>query len=201
MEYVIQTHGRIDLLVNSAWRGSKHVMQPYYFNALFWQQPVKLWDDHYSVGLQSNYVLSRAVANHMVELGQGLMINISFYGGKQYYNNVSYGVMKSALDRLSLDMAHDLSPYQVRVYSLYPNSVKTEGMIELAKYSSELNLDKMESPQYVGRCVLALMEDTDNKMNLQNGQVVITTEIAKTLGITDIDGSIPESLKPVLWAE
>ncbi|MTI66330.1 MAG: SDR family NAD(P)-dependent oxidoreductase [Firmicutes bacterium] len=44
-------------------------------------------------------------------------------------SNVSYGVCKEAVDRLSKDMAYELKSHKVSVFSLYPGQIRTEGMI------------------------------------------------------------------------
>lgn len=194
---VMDEQGRLDILVNNAWGGGAHVAQDYFFNTPFWEQPIALWDDHYTVGLRSNYVASKYAAEIMTKQNCGLIVNISFYGGRRYFNNVAYGVCKSAVDRLSADTAHELKDYGVSVFSLYPGHVRTEGMIEYAKYDSNVNLDEMESPQFVGRCVAALAKDKN--VIEGTGKILITAEIAKHYGFTDLNGKQPKSLRGVLW--
>lgn len=194
---VIEEQGKLDILVNNAWGGGIHATEEYFFNTPFWEQPISLWDDNYTVGLRSNYVASRLAAQIMVKQKNGLIVNISFYGGRRYFNNIAYGVCKSAIDRLSSDTAHELKDYGVSVFALYPGNVKTEGMIEYAKYDNSMDLDKMESPQFVGRCIAALAND--NSVIKDTGKILITAEIAQHYGFTDINGKQPESLKPVLW--
>lgn len=194
---VMDEQGKIDILVNNAWGGGIHAIESYFFNTPFWKQPISLWDDHYIVGVRSNYVSSKFAAEIMAEQKNGLIINISFYGGRRYLNNVSYGVSKSAVDRLSADMAYELKEYNVPVFSLYPGQVSTEGMVEFAKYDSSVAIDKMETPQFVGRCIAALANDATAIKD--TGKILITAEVAKKYGFTDIDGKQPRSLKSELW--
>ncbi|MFZ5967321.1 MAG: SDR family NAD(P)-dependent oxidoreductase [Bacillota bacterium] len=196
-ERVAEEQGRLDILVNNAWGGSAHAMKEYFFNTPFWQQPVSLWDDHYTVGLRSNYVASKFAAEMMTKQKSGLIVNISFYGGRRYFNNVAYGVCKAAVDRLSADTAHELKGYGVSVFSLYPGQISTEGMIEYAKYDSTVDLSKMESPQFVGRCVAALAKDENAIMD--TGKILITAEVAERYGFTDMNGNQPKSLRAELW--
>lgn len=192
-----EEQGRLDILVNNAWGGGIHAMNEYFFNTPFWKQPVSLWDDNYTVGLRSNYVASRLAAERMVKQKSGLIVNISFYGGRRYFNNVSYGVIKAAIDKLSADTAHELKDYGVSVFSLYPGQISTEGMIEYAKYNSTVDLSVMESPQFVGRCIAALASDKNAIKD--TGKILITAEVAESYGITDIDGRKPKSLRKELW--
>ena len=194
---VIDEQGKLDILVNNAWSGGVHAMEGYFFNTPFWKQPVSLWDDNYTVGVRSNYVASRYAAQIMSEQKNGLIVNISFYGGRRYFNNVAYGVCKTAVDRLSADMAHELKNYGIAVFSLYPGQISTEGMIEYAKYDNTVDLSKMESPQFVGRCIAALAND-DSAIK-DTGKILITAEIAEKYGFTDIDGKQPVSLRSELW--
>ena len=194
---VLREQGKIDILVNSAWGGGVHAMQGYFFGTPFWEQPISLWDDHFTVGLRSNYVASRLAARAMVGQGSGLIVNISYYGGRHYFNNVSYGVAKAAVDRLSADTAHELKAHNVAVFSLYPGTASTEGMIEYAKYDPRVDIGQMETPQFSGRCVAALASDP--KAIEETGSVLIAAEVAQRYGITDVDGKQPRSERPDKW--
>ncbi|HYF74969.1 MAG TPA: SDR family NAD(P)-dependent oxidoreductase, partial [Candidatus Nitrosocosmicus sp.] len=194
---VMKEQGRLDILVNNAWGGGMHAMQGYFFNTPFWKQPVALWDDNFNVGLRSNYIASRLAAQIMTGQKSGLIVNISFYGGRRYFNNVSYGVCKAAVDRLSADTAHELKQYGIPVFSLYPGQVSTEGMVELSKYSSEINIANMESPQYTGRCIAALAADP-NAIE-RTGEILLTGEIGEYYGFADIGGRCPRTLRAELW--
>ena len=196
-ERVLREQGKIDILVNSAWGGGVHAMQGYFFRTPFWEQPISLWDDHFTVGLRSNYVASRLAARAMVGQGSGLIVNISYYGGRHYFNNVSYGVAKAAVDRLSADTAHELMAHNVAIFSLYPGTASTEGMIEYAKYDPRVDLGRMETPQFSGRCVAALA--LDSKAIQETGSVLIAAEVAQRYGITDVDGKQPRSERPEKW--
>lgn len=193
---IIQEQGRLDILVNNAWGGSLHATQPYFFNTPFWEQPMALWDDNYLVGLRSDYYASKLAATIMVEQKNGLIVNVSYYGGRHYFNNVAYGVTKAAIDRLSADMAHELKPHGVTAISLYPGQVSTEGMLAYAKMDPSVDLDKMESPQFIGRCVAALA--LDDRLLEKTGQILITAELAETYEIRDINGNQPRSQRAEL---
>jgi dehydrogenase/reductase SDR family protein 1 len=194
---VLDEQGRIDILVNSAWGGGIHAAQPYFFNTPFWEQPVSLWDDNFTVGLRSNYVASRLAAPVMVRQQSGLIVNISYYGGRHYFNNVAYGVCKAAVDRLSKDTARELKPHGVRVFSLYPGTTSTEGMVEYARYDPSVDISRMESPQFTGRCIAALA--LDPTAIEETGAILITAEVAEKYGLTDVDGKQPRSQRAELW--
>ena len=194
---VMDEQGRIDILVNSAWGGGVHAIKGYFFGTPFWQQPVSLWDDHFNVGLRSNYVASMLAAGAMVQKKSGLIVNISYYGGRHYFNNVAYGVAKAAVDRLSADTALDLKPHNVAVFSLYPGTASTEGMTEYAKYDPRVDISAMETPRFSGRCVAALA--LDPKAIEESGSVLIAAEVAQRYGFTDVNGKQPRSERPEKW--
>lgn len=62
----------------------------------------------------------------MVPRKQGLIVNISSYGGQTYLFNVAYGVGKAALDRMAVDCGVELKKYNVACLSLMLGAVKTE---------------------------------------------------------------------------
>lgn len=74
-------------------------------------------------------------------------------------NNVTYGVCKTGIDKLTADTAHELKDFGVSVVSLYPGVVRTEGMIAAARFNEAIILSESESPQFIGRCVAALAND------------------------------------------
>ncbi len=195
---IMDEQGRLDVLVNNAWGGSLHAIQPYFFNTPFWEQPVSLWEDNYTIGLRSGYYASRLAAQIMVRQKSGLIVNISYYGGRHYFNNVAYGVTKAAIDRLSTDTALELKPHCVSVISLYPDKVSTEGMMAYAQFNPTIDLSTFETPQFVGRCIAALAQD-QNIIN-QTGEILITAEIGEKYGIRDINGNQPKSQRTELWS-
>ena len=81
---------------------------------------------------------------------------------------------------------------------IYPGSVATEGMKELAKYDPSMKVSEMESPQFVGLCVAALA--LDDKAVEKSGSVVLTSEVAEKYGFTDIDGKQLKLLEKLVLA-
>ena len=117
------------------------------FAKRFYERPIAEFDAHMNVGVRSSYVMASLVAPIMVEAKQGLIVQISSTGGAQYLFNTPYGVAHAAmLDRLTADMAAELTELGVQCVTLWPLSCVTE----------KAAFPDGESPTFVGRCLAAL---------------------------------------------
>lgn len=125
----------------------------------------------------------------MVARGRGLIVNISFWAAQKHIGNVAYGVSKAATDKMTADMAIELLPHGVTVVSLYPGLVRTEKVMEAAAW---LDLSNSESPEFVGRAVVALAGDPH--VTRHTGTVLVAARLAAEYGFTDIDGKVPRPL-------
>ncbi len=186
VEQIKQDKGRLDILVNNAWGGynrlrNRKTYKGFKWKDPFWKQPINIWDEMHIVGVRSNYVTSALATPIMIEQKSGLIVSISFYSGRKYYGNVPYGVSKAAVDRLAMDMAEELKPYDVASISLYPGHV-----IERKKSPNP----KRETPQFIGRAVAALALDAN--IMKKSGEILVAAELAKEYGFTDIDGTQPK---------
>lgn len=184
-------HGRLDLLVNNVWGGYERMVEDgvYRFAEPFWQQPLSRWDSMFEAGVRAHYVASAFAARRMVAVGRGLIVNLSFFAAQKYLSNVAYGVSKAATDRLTRDCAHELRAHGVAVVSLYPGLVRTESVMRAADY---LDLSNSESPEFVGRAVVALAADPD--VLRRSGEVLVAAALAREYGFTDLDGRTPRPL-------
>jgi hypothetical protein len=75
------------------------------------------------------------------------------------------------------------------VVSLYPGLVRTEKVMQASEW---LDLSNSESPEFVGRAVMALAADP-NLME-KTGKVLVAASLALEYGFTDIDGKTPRPL-------
>lgn len=185
-EHIGEHEGRLDVLVNNAWGGYQRLRNrkanpDFKWKDPFWQQSLELWDEMFTVGVRSNYVASVFAAQMMQKQGHGLIVSISFYSGRRYYDNVPYGVSKAAVDRLAQDMAVELAPHNVASVSLYPGHVID---------SKKTRKPKRESAQFVGRAVSALASEPD--IMKRTGEILVVAELAREFGFTDTDGTQPE---------
>jgi len=179
---------RLDVLVNNVWGGYENMVEDgeFTWGLPFWKQSLKRWDSMFAAGVRASYVASSHAARLMVPARRGLIVNISFWAAQKYVANVAYGVAKTATDKMTADMSHELREHNVAVVSLYPGLVRTEKVMEAAAY---LDLSNSESPQFIGRAVAALAADP--QIMSKSGQVVIAAALAREYGFTDIDGKQP----------
>jgi NAD(P)-dependent dehydrogenase (short-subunit alcohol dehydrogenase family) len=182
---------RLDVLVNNVWGGYENMIEngEFTWQRPFWQQPLWRWDAMFQAGVRAHYVASQLAAQRMVTQHSGLIVNISFWAAQKYIGNVAYGVSKAATDKMTADMSHELREYNVAVISLYPGLVRTEKVMQAAEW---LDLSNSESPQFIGRAVVALASDPG--VIERTGRILVAASLAQEYGFTDIDGKTPKPL-------
>lgn len=183
--------GGVDILVNNVWGGYDRMIEDGVFtwSRPFWEQPMWRWDAMFDAGVRASYRASQLVAPKMIARGRGLIVNISFWASQKHIGNVAYGVAKAATDKLTFDTAAELRPHGVAVVSLYPGLVRTEKVMEAAQW---LDLSNSESPEFIGRAVVALATDED--VMRHSGKVLVAAALAEEYGFTDMDGTRPRAL-------
>jgi NAD(P)-dependent dehydrogenase (short-subunit alcohol dehydrogenase family) len=188
---VLREAKAIDILVNSVWGGYDGMVENGEFTWAkpFWEQPLWRWDAMFDAGARAHYHASRLAAPSMIAQRQGLIVNISHWAAQKRIGNVAYGVSKAATDKMTADMAVELEPHGVAVVSLYPGMVRTEKVMEAAQW---LNLTNSESPDFIGRTVVALAGDAN--VNRYTGRVLVAAALAQEYGFADIDGATPRPL-------
>ena len=111
--------GRIDFLFNNA--GIIHRAPAENF-------PLDKWDEMLKVNLTGPFLLSQAVARHMIEAGiRGSIVNtsslIAVFGG---ISVPAYAATKGGITQLTKSMCNDLAQYGIRVNAIGPGWVKTD---------------------------------------------------------------------------
>lgn len=182
--------GRLDVLVNNAHSGFAELAE----NAgrRFWEVDPGVWERMNGVGLAGHYAASVFAARMMVTRRSGLIVNVSSFGSLCYLFDVAYAVGKSALDRLTADIARELRPEGVAAVSLWPGFVWTElttSLRETASPGYRRVLDAYgESPLVAGRAVAALAADP--RILRLTGRVQIAAEVASRHGLYEDDGRL-----------
>ena len=191
--------GSLDILVNNVY--SAPDLAPW-LGKKFWELPLEAWDQIIDIGTRSHYVAS-ALGVPLMRAG-ALIVNVSSSGAVSYGHNVVYGVGKAAVDKMTSDMAVELTPLGINIVSLWPGLVRTELLdfgtqiddegkpyIELPG-EGRFDLSSAESPRFLGRAVVALAGD--KTIADRSGKAFPSAQLARELGFTDVDGSVPEVL-------
>jgi dehydrogenase/reductase SDR family protein 1 len=188
---ILREANAIDILVNNVWGGYERMVEDGDFTwpKPFWEQPLWRWDAMFGAGVRAHYRASQLAAPSMIARRRGLIVNISFWAAQKHIGNVAYGVSKAATDKMTADMATELKRYGVTVVSLYPGLVRTEKVMEAARW---LDLTNSEAPEFIGRAVVALASDPE--VLRHTGKVLVAAALAQEYGFTDIDGTTPRPL-------
>jgi NAD(P)-dependent dehydrogenase (short-subunit alcohol dehydrogenase family) len=122
---VEETLGPVTLLVNNAGTGGP--MGP------FWQNDPDLWWECQAVNLRGPMLCCREVLPGMAARKQGRIVNVTSIAGCQAIPDMSaYVTSKTALIRFSEQLAVELQPFGVSVFSIHPGTVHT-AMVEEAR--------------------------------------------------------------------
>lgn len=146
----MNSFGRIDVLVNNAGiilKGGSLDLS------------VEDFDTVLSVNLRGAFLVSSAVAKHMVQVlddnddrsgrnrCQYAIINMSSVNAAVAIPNIlAYAVSKGGLNQLTKAMALELAPYGIRVNSVGPGSIKTDMMAGVAEDQKTLDMVLSRTP-------------------------------------------------------
>ncbi len=111
--------GRIDLLVNNA--GVTN------YNTPVWATTMEEWDEVMNTNLRGMHAVCRAVAPHMMERKQGVIINIgsSVVGQPSAYYG-AYPASKWGVVGYTISLAHSLRVHGIKVNGINPGGVDTD---------------------------------------------------------------------------
>ena len=164
VEYTIEKHGKIDILINNA--GISEYK-------LFTDETDEDWDKLINTNLYSAFAMSQEVIPNMVHNKKGCIINISsiwgIVGGSL---EVLYSISKAGLDGMTKALAKELGPSNIRVNSIAPGMINTKMYSkftekEIEEIKEEIPLERLGNPQYIAKCVKWLIDD-----NYTTGQVI-----------------------------
>jgi NAD(P)-dependent dehydrogenase (short-subunit alcohol dehydrogenase family) len=197
-EQVKREQGRLDILVNNAFVIPEDLLEP----KGFWEKSLSNWE-MFEVGVKSNFVAAWHAAQIMVPQGSGLIVAISGYSAVTYTYHVLFGASKTAVGRMSRDMAVELKPHNVASVTLWQGLTLTEKALDnlskvAAKMTSTITMQKGSSVEHPGRVIVAMA--TDPEIMKRSGGEYITAELGDEYGVVDVDGEPVASMREVRGA-
>jgi NAD(P)-dependent dehydrogenase (short-subunit alcohol dehydrogenase family) len=117
---VVERHGGVDILVNSAGIGLRHAAVDH---------PLADWDKVIAVNLTGVFLGSRIAARSMIGRGGGAIVNLASimgFSGGGLYPNVSYQATKGAVVNMTRALAVEWAQSGIRVNAVAPTWVRTD---------------------------------------------------------------------------
>ena len=173
IDYALNKWGYIDVLINNAGIAKLN---------LFQNVTEEEWDEIINTNLKSAFCATQLVLPSMINIKNGLIINISSMWGLVGAScETIYSISKAGIDAMTKSLAKELGPSNIRVNSIAPGIIDTDMNSILDEHiknelKDETPLGKIGKPIDIYRCVKWLMEDefTTGQVISVNGGYVIT---------------------------
>ena len=125
--------GPIDILINNA-----GITGP---TAPVQNVSIEDWDRTLNINLRTPFLLSRLIAPSMIERKTGHIVNISSIAGKMAYPlRTPYASSKWGIIGLTLALAQELGPHNIRVNAVCPGIIDTSRMDDLGREQTWKNV-------------------------------------------------------------
>ncbi len=115
-EYVLKTHGKIDVVVNNAGIIRDHMI---------WKMTAEEFDTVIRVNLRGTWLMCREAAIVMKESKTGAIINITSRAWLGNPGQTNYAASKAGIVGLTRSLALELGPHNVRVNAVAPGLIDT----------------------------------------------------------------------------
>jgi 3-oxoacyl-[acyl-carrier protein] reductase len=162
---VIETFGRVDVLINNAGITRDGLFVKYKNGALVSQMSPEDFDLVLKVNLKGVFNCAQAVTPYMIEQGGGVILNASsivgIYGN---FGQTNYAATKFGVIGMTKTWARELGKYQIRVNAVCPGFILTE-MVQkmpekiLNSLAAKTPLGRMGQPEDVANLYCWLATD------------------------------------------
>ncbi|MFO7963463.1 MAG: glucose 1-dehydrogenase [Desulfobacterales bacterium] len=153
VDQTVKEFSRIDILVNNAGGG---------FHAPLLDLSERAWDALIRENARPIFLFSKAVAAKMVDQKSGNIINISSIAGLGSGGG-AYGAAKAAVNNLTVSMALEWAPHNVRVNCIAPGTIETQAFRDtnenLDELRSQIPLARFGKPEDVALAAIYLASE------------------------------------------
>ncbi len=165
----VETHGRIDILVNNAVKT---------YDKPFLEISEEDWDAEVAVALKGYFIACQRAAREMVKQGDGgRLVNISsVHALRAWSGDMIYGVCKAGLMRMVRSIAFDLHGHDINVNCILPGYIDSRllppeeeykrGKIDHAEYAWPwIPCNRGGLPEDIAKAVMFLTSDLSSYVN------------------------------------
>jgi NAD(P)-dependent dehydrogenase (short-subunit alcohol dehydrogenase family) len=187
IEQIREEQGKLDILINNVWGGHDLIVNP----GAFWELPLEIWDTMFTAGVRAQLATNHFAIPLLRENEGALIIHTTFWDEGNYTGQFYYDLAKNALVRMAYGLSEELKEDGIAVMALSPGFMRTELVLEHMGVDEEHwqeseDLQKSETPYYIGRAITALAMDPG--VMEKSGQVLKAGDLAKEYEFTDVDG-------------
>ncbi len=181
---VKKQQGHLDVLVNNVWGG----YTPYeehndWFSHPLWEQSMERWEGMFTAGVRAHMV-SNMYGIPLLFKTNGLIVSTSYWNRGEYLGLLFYDMAKCSINRMAFGSGKELQGEGITAVSISPGWMRVEKMYGKVRKDK---LEAIESPEYLGRVILALALDK-NRIQM-SGKTWEVGGLAKIYRVKDIDHS------------
>ncbi|SDS46664.1 SDR family NAD(P)-dependent oxidoreductase [Bradyrhizobium canariense] len=160
VDETVKAFGRIDILVNNAGIGDGGVATL--------SQSLERFEKTLAIHVNGAFLVSKAVAPGMAELGRGSIVNLGSVAGQiGIPARTAYSVAKAGIAMMTRVLACEWARYGIRVNAVAPGYVHTRlvagliatGRLEEGRIRARTPLGRMAEPEEIARVVAFLASD------------------------------------------
>jgi NAD(P)-dependent dehydrogenase (short-subunit alcohol dehydrogenase family) len=184
MARIRREQGHLDLVVNNVWGG----YMPYpehnaWFGQPFWKQSMDRWEGMFTAGVRAHLMTNLFAIPLMIRRRGGLIVSTTYWNRGEYLGLLFYDVAKAAINRMAFGLGRELRKYGITTAAISPGWMRVERMFANVPARQ---LRRIESPEYLGRAIVALA--TDPARLKKTGRTWEVGELARAYAFRDIDG-------------
>jgi NAD(P)-dependent dehydrogenase (short-subunit alcohol dehydrogenase family) len=177
---------RLDILVNNVWGG----YMPYpehsaWFGLPLWKQSMERWEGMFTAGVRAHLVTNFFAIPLLLRHRGGLIVSTTYWDRGEYLGLLFYDVAKCAINRMAFGLGEELRKYGITSVAISPGWMRVERMYANVPARQ---LKRIESPEYLGRSILALALDPHRLK--KSGKTLEVGSLARAYHFTDIDGRV-----------